>query len=152
MAATTATAAEATVRLDDSLSPQQRVRASTRWAYDSSGPLDNEKINLLISEVRGMEFRLKTAAYVGRQAKIYLKLPLVVRGLRSPAAMKVEWSGRGRFASGSVIPGDRTLVFQGTIRDPVFSEFLDFTIRLDARQIQRGLEFEPIFEIELADR
>jgi hypothetical protein len=152
LAISTGAAAADAVRLDDSLSPQQRVQSTTRWAYDSSAPLDSERINALVSEVRGMEFRLKTAPYVGKQARIYLKLPLVVRGLRTPGAMRLDWTTRGKLAPGSVIPGDRALVFQGKIQEPLLTEFFDFRIRLDARQVQRGLEFEPIFEIELADR
>lgn len=141
-----------TFRLDDSASPRQRVETSPRWAHESAGELDEDAINALVAEVRGMEFRLNTAPYVGREASVYLALPQSVRGLRASSAMRLEWTTRGRFASGSVLPGDRALIYQGTIREPLLVEHFDFRIHIDGRHFDRGLEFEPVFEIDLPDR
>jgi len=145
-------AAAAPVRLDDTASPRQRVEATVRWEHDSIGELDEEKIYSLIAEVRGMEFRLNTAAYVGQEAQIFLTVPRFIRGLRTPDAMRVTWTTGGRLVAGSLRPGDRALVFQGKISTPLITELFDFRIHIDGRQLDRGLEFEPIFEIELPGR
>jgi hypothetical protein len=64
--------------------------------------------------------------------------------------MRVEWTTRGTFAPGSVVPGDRALVWRGKIAQPVMSDYFDFRILFDARTSERGIEFDPVFEIDVA--
>lgn len=142
-------AAHAGTRLDDSLSPRQRVEATTRFVYAGAGNWNADELNALVAEIRGMEFRLRTAPYVGKNAEIYLTVADHVSGLKSPTAMRLDWTTRGRFASGSLVPGTRALLYRGKITDAVMSDFFDFTIHLDARNWERGLEFDPVFEIDV---
>ena len=72
-----------------------------------------------------------------------------IKGLRSPAAMRIEWTTRGKLLPGSVLPGDKALVFQGKITEAVMGDFFDFKIFIDGRYLDRGLEFDPVFDIEL---
>lgn len=139
----------ASTRLDDTLSPRQRVEATPRWLYDGVGDWNEEQLNALVADVRAMEFRLRTAPYVGKNAEIYLAIPQHVSGLKTPTAMRVEWTTRGLFSPGSVLPGNRTLVYRGKITQAVMTDFFDFRIFLDARTSERGIEFDPIFEIDL---
>lgn len=141
--------AGAATRLDDSLSPRQRVETTTRWLYDGVGDWNEEQMNALVADVSAMEFRLNTAPYVGKNAEIYLTIPGHVSGLRVPTAMRVEWKTRGTFTPGSLIPGDRALVYRGKITASVMSDYFDFRIYLDARTSERGLEFDPVFEIDI---
>ena len=136
-------------RLDDSLSPRQRIDVTPRWLYDGYGDWTEDQTNALVADVSAMEFRLKTHAYVGKTVQIFLGVPRLVKGLRSPSAMRVEWKTRGKFSPGSLLPGDRALVFQGKITDSLMADFFDFRIYLDGRYIERGLEFDPVFEIEV---
>ena len=142
--------AAASARLDDSLSPRQRIEATARWLYDGAGDWNEDQINALVAVVPAMEFRLRTAPYVGRNAEIYLAIPQHVRGLKVPTAMRVEWTTRGNFGPGSVVPGSRALVWRGKITAPVMSDFFDFRILFDARTSERGIEFDPVFEIDIA--
>lgn len=139
----------AATRLDDSPSPRQRVEATTHWLYDGVGNWNPDQVNALVADVRAMEFRLRTAPYVGKTAEIYLTVPDHVNGLKSPTAMRLEWTTHGVFAPGSLVPGTRALVYRGKITAPLMSDFFDFRIFLDARNWERGLEFDPVFEIEL---
>ncbi len=143
-----ATAAAAT-RLDDSLSPRQRVETTTHWLYDGVGNWNVEQINALVADVQAMEFRLNTAPYVGKNVAIYLTIARNVRGLKVPSAMRVEWKTRGVFTPGSVVPGDRALVYRGKITQSVMSDYFDFRIFFDARNSEGGVEFDPVFEIEI---
>ena len=146
---TTCGAAFASTKLDDSLSPRQRVDAVTRWQYDGVGDWNEDQINALVAEVHAMQFRLNTAQYVGKNAEIYLTVPLQIPGLKSPTAMRIEWTTRGVFSPGSLLPGNRALVYRGKITAPVMSDYFDFRIFLDARTSERGLEFDPTFEIDV---
>jgi len=141
-------AAEASTKLDDSLSPRQRVETTARWRYDGTGDWNEDQINALVAQVSAMQFRLRTAPYVGKNAEIYLSIPQNVVGLKVPNAMRVEWTTHGTFAPGSVIPGNRALVWRGKITQPVMSDYFDFSIYFDARNWERGIEFDPVFEID----
>jgi hypothetical protein len=140
--------AQAATRLDDSLSPRQRVEASPQWLYRGAGDWNEDQLNAMVARVSSMQFRLRTAPYVGKEAEIYLSIPRQVKGLKVPTSMRVEWTTRGDFTPGAVIPGDRTLVWRGKITEPVMSDYFDFTIYFDARNWERGIEFDPVFEID----
>ena len=144
-----ASSALASTKLDDSLSPRQRIDVVTHWLYDGVGDWNADQINALVADVHAMEFRLRTAAFVGRNAEIYLSVPLQVPGLRSPTAMRIEWTTRGVFSPGAVVPGNRALVYRGKITAAVMSDFFDFRIYLDARKWERSIEFDPVFEIDV---
>lgn len=144
-----ASSALASTQLDDSLSPRQRVDVVTHFLYDGVGDWNVDQMNALVADVRAMEFRLRTAQYVGKNAEIYLSVPLQVSGLRSPTAMRVEWTTRGLFSPGAVVPGNRALVYRGKITAAVMSDFFDFRIYLDARKWERNIEFNPVFEIDV---
>jgi hypothetical protein len=126
------------------------VEATAHWLYDGAGDWNEDQINALVADVSAMEFRLRTAPYVGKNAEIYLAIPQHVKGLTTPTALRVEWTTRGTFSPGSVVPGQRALVWRGKITDAVMSDYLDFRIYFDARTSERGIEFDPIFEIDIA--
>lgn len=134
--------------LDDSASPRQRVEAKARWVYEGEEAMGAERIARMVVEVPNLEIRLNTSAWQGKQARIYINLPQAVPGIVSPEGMRAEWRARGRMLGGSVQPGGRTLVYDGLIEQSQTVEFFDFIIHLDARYTQRGIRFEPKFEIE----
>lgn len=146
--ATLTTLSATATTLDDSASPRQRVEAKPRWVYEGEDAIGAERIGRMVVEVQNLEIRLNTNAWRGRQARIYLTLPQAVPGIVSPEGMRAEWRARNRMLGGSVIPGGRTLVYDGPIEQSQTVEFFDFIIHLDARYTQRGIRFEPKFEIE----
>ena len=133
-------------RLDDSTSPRAMVSADFRQAQ----MVDAQTISLPFGRI---EYRLATAAYIGKQARIYYVIPLAIQGLRSPSGMQVQWRGNGSFQSGAGYPGERVLVWNGVIRSAWISEFFDLTLRIEQRQLQISpggrLAFESYFEIEI---
>ncbi|MBL0143380.1 MAG: hypothetical protein IPP91_15035 [Betaproteobacteria bacterium] len=144
------TALGAPVRLDDSASPKARVEVKPRWQFEQ-GDLDNpERLNAMVAEVAGLEVRLNTSRFVSRTGRIYLVVPVSVPGLRGATGMRIEWRARGPLMAGSALPGTRSLVYDGVIAQPMIADVLDLKVYLDARYVDRGLRFEPYFEIELA--
>ncbi len=133
------------IRLDDSSSPRAQINADFRNAQ----MLDNQTISLPFGHV---EYRLATAAYVGKQARIYYVIPLAVAGMRSPTGMQLQWRSSGLFQGGMGRPGDRVLVWTGVVRTPWITESFDLQLRIDRRELQMGqggnLRFESYFEIE----
>jgi len=144
-----ATLPASAAKLDDSLSPRQNVDVVVDWRYSNNlENLDEEKFNALQSVVRNFEVRLNTAQYTGKQARVYLSLPVVIRGLDDPAGMRLSWTTRGVFADGTVTPGTRSLLFDGIITGAVLIDILDFTIEIDGRSFINPITFEPEYEIE----
>jgi len=139
----------AAARLDDSLSPRQNIDILIDWQYHNIlENLDEQQLNALSSTASGIEIRLNTAQYMGRQARIYLGLPLVIRGLDDPAALRLSWTTHGVFSDGTATPGTRALLFDGVITSEVIIDILDFTLDVDGRSFNEPINFEPVYEIE----
>ena len=136
-------------RLDDRASPRSLVNVESRWVHSGNG-LNAEQLNAMVATIPNLEFRLDTSPYVGKRARIYLVIPDFVQGLRAPNGMRVEWTTRGQFMAGAALPGQRALVYDGLIQRPSMQESLDLSIYLDARYLERGLRFDPAFEIDVA--
>ncbi|RZL93081.1 MAG: hypothetical protein EOP82_08460 [Variovorax sp.] len=141
-------AAQQVQRLDDSTSPRSRIQAQ----IDDS-PLARQRGPLVQVRFGRIEYRLATAAYVGRKARIYYFFPPAVAGLRSPAGVQLQWRGGHLFADGVARPGERRQVWTGVVREAWMSDGLDLSLELDARQLQTlsgaDLGFESYFEIEV---
>jgi hypothetical protein len=143
-------ATAAPVRLDDTASPRSRIDVKPRWAHAEEVGDNPERVNAMLAQVPNLEVRLNTSKYVGKTARIWLVVPDFVPGLRSPNGMRVEWRTRGTLFGGSALPGTRTVVYDGVVRQALVTDFLDLTLHLDARFLERGLRFEPTFEIDVA--
>jgi hypothetical protein len=153
LAAATVAAASAIasppVRLDDSASPKARVELAPRWLGEHEAGANRDWLHAMVAEAVNVEIRLDTRAHVGRRGRIYLVVPDPVPGLASPTGLRVNWLSRGLLASGSAVPGSRTLVYDGAVDSPVTVVRLDFRFELDARYVGPGLRIDPQFEIEI---
>lgn len=141
-----------TERLDDSASPRSRVESQTVLGDQGrliTGPTQPTMITLKFGRIN---YKLATAKFMGKQARIYYVVPPAIAGLRSPAGLKVEWRGNGIFSNGQARPGERNLVWTGTIRDAWMVEGLDVSMLVDLREIRlppgATFGFESYFEIE----
>jgi len=135
------------VRLDDSLSSQPRVQLRQEWR--DSFPNRGGRPNLFgILARASVEVRLKTDAYVGRRARIFLVLPTLANTGALPSDLQVEWRTRGAMRAGVGAPGSRTLVFEGRVNAAITGDWFDFYVTADSRTLGRNVQFEPYFDIE----
>lgn len=136
-------------RLDDSLSPRQQYDIELDWKHVQHGDdLDERGFNALVARAGQVEVRLNTAPYTGRQARIYIHLPLNIRGTADSTALRMSWTTNGDFASGSLTAGNRSKLFEGEITRDVMGDIFDFTFEIDARQVYNTLRLQPVYEIE----
>ncbi|MBC5785115.1 hypothetical protein H8N03_19365 [Ramlibacter sp. USB13] len=153
LALAAATSAPAAERLDDSASPRSRVTPRVVLTDEGRPLVASRNPTRAIVQVRQVDYRLSTARYAGRQARIYYVIPAFIPGLRSPAGLRVEWRG-SLFASGTARPGERTLVWSGVVPGPWINERMDLNFQLELREVQPSadarFEFEPFFEIEVS--
>lgn len=140
-------------RLDDSLSPRQQFDVPLDWKYLDTGDDDpnDSRLNALTAEAPHVEVRLNTARFVDRRARIYIRLPLNVRGTVDSTALRMSWTTNGRFANGSVTAGNRARLFEGIITDEVMADVFDIIFEIDARQVLNTIRLQPVYEIELLD-
>ena len=137
-------------RLDDSLSPRRQVNLELQWKYQGNlDSLSNVEFNAVTAQARNLDTRLDTSAYVGSEARIFLELPILVRGLGNPSRLLLSWTTGGLFNTGRVTPGNRTLIYEGGITQPVMRDVITFTFELDARYLHQPLRLEPVYEIEI---
>ncbi|TWO66167.1 hypothetical protein FN976_26710 [Caenimonas sedimenti] len=146
-------ATSAPVRLDDSASPRYRVGAQVVLA--ENGRRLAEMPLAKTAEVRfgRVDYKLATAAYLGRKARIFYVVPANVPGLRAAQGLRADWRGLGRFAGGSAFAGQRQLVWNGTISEPWMVESIELTAHVDLQQVRWARDghfaFEAYFEIEV---
>jgi hypothetical protein len=137
-------------RLDDSLSTRQQFDVDLVWKErHNTENLDTRELNALIARARDVEIRLNTAPYIGQRGRIYITLPLNIRGTADSSALRMSWTTNGLFSNGSLTAGNRVRLFEGEITERVMTDVFDITFEIDARQVYNNLRFEPIYDIEL---
>jgi hypothetical protein len=140
----------AAARLDDSLSPRQQHDLDLAWKHSgNTDSLSEQEFNSVIAHARNVDTRLDTSRYLGSQARIYLELPVLVRGLTQPSGLQLSWTTNGLFNAGQLTTGNRQLIFEGLITDSVMRDIFNFTFELDARYLTQSLRLEPVYEIEI---
>ena len=142
--------------LDDSLSPQRLYSLDLEWQPQEimrtiQSMLTNENVPLpdLNGYLTGVEVRLDTRRYVGRQARIWLRLPTAMPGTDGVGDIELSWTAEGQLQDGSVYPGQEALLFEGTIEGPVTGGVLNFRLRVGAGGAPQRFNLEPLYEIEL---
>ncbi len=148
-----AIAASAAERLDDSASPRGTVAARVVLTDEGRPLAESRNPTRAIVQFGRIDYKLATARYAGRTARIYFVVPPFVEGLRSPSGLRVEWTGLGQFASGSARPGERQLVWTGVVPGPWLAEALDLRFQVELRELllPRDGRFglECFFQIEV---
>ena len=136
--------------LDDSQSPRKQFNFKFEWANKGDlSALNKDEFFLLKAHIPDVEVRLNTSNYIGKKARIYLALPSQVDGFNGSQGFSLAWKTTGIFDSGETSLGNRALIFEGLIESPLLTEFITFTIKLDANRLTGKLRYAPIYEIEL---
>lgn len=144
------TAAAQRVRLDDSLSPVDSVHIDLAWNTDDiaalaiAQPGGFDASPPATGRLPGVEVRLDTREFVGREARIFLS----IQGPGEAADVRLGWEARGRFLAGSVRPGQATLVFEGLIEQPVTSGIFNFVLEVVEVSALLQNSLEVIYELE----
>jgi hypothetical protein len=144
------------VQLDDSFSPIESYAVELQWSATEinralralqAGAAD--ALPAMSARIPNVEVRLDTRAFVGRAARIYLRLPTVSADIGSPADLELRWEASGAFLAGAVHPGQSTLVFDGPVEQPVTSVIFDFVLLLENSGVGDSFGLEPVYEIEV---
>lgn len=135
--------------LDDSKSPQKQFNSQFKWVHPAHhGALHEEQYLLLEGTQRNVEVRLDTTEYNGQNARIYLGLPRQIVGFSSTEHFTLRWKTNRIFFPGEVRPGNRTLIYDGSIDRDLMVDLFTFTLRINANYLTGEIRYAPIFEIE----
>jgi hypothetical protein len=116
-------AGAATYRLDDSMSQVTPAAAEWEWLpFAARGASTVLQMNVRVL------VRIDTRAWVGRNGRIFMVLPLDPGG-----PVTATWEARGPLLPGKLLSGERTLVHAGPITTPTIEDTLTVRLTTDAR-------------------
>ena len=98
----------------------------------------------LVSASTRVSIQLNLAAWLGQTGRIYMTLP------RSPGpTVRATWRTGGTLLPGTVLSGDRTLVYAGPVTRPVMRDLIDIALEADGARLSQPEALAFGFEIEL---
>ena len=114
-------------------------KISSRVSRDA----DTGTTSLVAGSTR-VSVQLNLATWVGRTGRIYMTLP------RTPGpTVRATWRTGGTLLPGTVISGDRTLVYAGPVTSPVLRDLIDIALEADGARLTQPEALAFGFEIEL---
>jgi hypothetical protein len=130
--------------------PQRHLALQAQWANPRfTGDIDAD--SRMVAGYNDIELRLFIPpAFTSppQQVQIFMSVPVQIPGLDVGGGLEISWVTRGRFLNGTARPGDRVLIFEGLVSEPVLADFLNLTITIDARRMLGAVRLDPLFEIE----
>ena len=130
----------ATYPVDDSAS--QVLDSSLRMKWDSVAPQSGHGAG--VTGITTVLVRLDTAAWNGRQGRIYMVLPEQPIG-----QVSASWTTRGPLLPGALRSGERALVYAGPLRSNLIEDTLRLVIQADGQRLVRTEQLRFSFEIDL---
>jgi len=98
----------------------------------------------LVSASTRVSVQLNLAPWVGRVGRIYMTLP------RAPGpTVRATWKTGGTLLPGTLLSGDRTLVYAGPVTGPVMRDLIDIALEADGARLTQPEALAFGFEIEL---
>lgn len=135
-------------KLTSSYFPNEHPEIIGDWLHSLNSAGENAG-NLLFASLPQTELRLHIpTTFINKPVRIYFVLPSQIPGLTGLNGLEVKWHTQGTFLSGSSFPGDRSLFFEGEIKNALLSDVISFEFTYDARFTTEVLIFEPVYEIE----
>lgn len=98
----------------------------------------------LVSASTRVSVQLNLGQWIGRSGRIYMTLPRT-----AGPTVRATWRTGGTLLSGSLVSGDRTLVYAGSVTGPVMRDLIDMSLEVDGARLAQPEALAFGFEIEL---
>jgi len=134
------TAQAKTTTIDDSGTQALEPSVSMRWK--TAAPSRSGADTLMVGTTT-IRVRINVTPWLRRSGRIYLDLPA-----QQPGPITASWISQGRFLSGQVHSGNRTLVYAGPIASPFMEDILKFQFSVDGTLIRRAFPVTFHFEMD----
>jgi len=130
----------ATFRVDDSATLPNEANTPMQWR--SLAP--NRVAGNAVDGTSVFTVRLNTSPWLNKIGRIYMALPEQAIG-----TVTAEWSTQGRLLPGTLVSGNRTLVYSGPIRTPLLEDTIALRISADGRRLVSPQRLQFYFEIDV---
>ncbi len=130
----------ATYHVDDSLSLPSNPATTMRWK--SAAPT-RANADVVVGATT-VTIRLNLAPWLNKSGRIYMALT------QQPTLgqVKAQWTTQGRLLPGTVLSGERTLVYSGPIRSPLVEDTFIVSVEADGKRLASPQRLEFTFEID----
>jgi hypothetical protein len=125
-----ASAASKSIILDDSGTEALDPSVALHWK--SVTPTHSADSNLMVGTAT-FRVRINVAAWLKRNARIYLVLPA-----QDPGPLRVSWTTQGKLLPGQLQSGNRTLVYSGAITRPFLEDEMTFQFNVNGALVKRA--------------
>lgn len=98
----------------------------------------------LASASTTVSLQLNVANWIGQSAHIYMALPPANAGL-----VRATWTSGGRLLPGTMVSGERRLVYVGRIDSATLRDILRVRLDADSRRLPQSQTLAFGFEIEI---
>jgi hypothetical protein len=98
----------------------------------------------LVSASTRVSVQLNLASWVGRSGRIYMTLPRT-----AGPTVRATWTTGGTLLSGTLISGDRALVYAGPVSSPLLRDLIDIELEADGARLAQPEALAFGFEIEI---
>ena len=107
-------------------------------------PADRSGASSVVSAETRVSVQLNLANWIGRRGRIYMVLPRT-----SGPSVRATWTTGGGLLPGTLISGDRTLVYAGPISAPIMRDQIDIKLEADGSRLGGPEALGFGFEIDL---
>ncbi len=128
----------ATARIDDTGTSLESI---TRMYWRQLAP--SRKVDNTMEGSAEVQVRLNLAPWAGRTGRIFMALPE-----QSMGPVRASWPAHGRFSAGSLISGQRALIYAGPITSPIMEGLLVLKLEVDGTRLQSIQRLSFHFEID----
>jgi hypothetical protein len=126
-------------RLDDSQSHTVPPNVQMQWLPMVRG----QSASGMEAWVR-VNIRIDTREWIGRSGRIYMVLPR-----DQTSSIEAVWTTQGRLLAGSLVSGERSLVFAGTIPGATLEDQLQVRLRSNADWSSNSRRLNFHFELDV---
>jgi hypothetical protein len=138
--AQTAEPSARTFRVDDSGTVVLDPFLEMQWQ-----PTGSAAGSTIVSASTRVSVQLNLAPWIGQAGRIYMTLPR-----SSGPTVRASWRTGGGLLAGSLISGERTLVYSGPIGSVILRDIIDLKLEVDSTRLAGPESLSFGFEIELA--
>ena len=107
-------------------------------------PIGRSGASSIVSAETRVSVQLNLANWIGRSGRIYMVLPRT-----SGPSVRATWTTGGGLLPGTLISGDRTLVYAGPISAPIMRDQIDIKLEADGSRLAGPEALGFGFEIDL---
>lgn len=107
-------------------------------------PVGRSGASSIVSADTRVSVQLNLANWIGRSGRIYMVLPRT-----SGPSVRATWTTGGGLLPGTLISGDRTIVYAGPISAPIMRDQIDIKLEADGSRLGNPEALGFGFEINL---